>query len=607
MSLSAFGMAALEYARQGMAVFPLIPKSKKPLTANGFHDATTNAQQIEQWWQANPTANIGGVPASCGLIALDVDSPSCWSLAQSLGLLSEPTHRVTTGLSQPGAETVHLYFRHPAPEKDTQIGGTIIVRGSRGYVVLPPSIHPVTGMAYVTDTTLADAVALPDRAAIALMAQQSTAAIAAHTTQVLQAETVTAGGRHAALVTTAGKLAAHGMSDGDALAMLHGYNLRVCSPPKSSQEVDDIWQYVIEREASKRAEVAARRALVDLTGFLATPARPATPSRTLIRVSELMQGPATIPYLVDHLLPEDGLGVLWAAAGVGKTFTALDLALHVATGKAWQGRAVKQCAVLYAVGEGFQGMRARVWAWCVEHQIQPDQLEDSFNTRRVSWDITSQAARYDVALELSELAVTPRLVVIDTLSSNAPSGFDDNSTKDMKALMDAARTLRDTGPATVLFTHHTGHETSRMRGSTDAIGAVDVSLHLKITSGKGRELVVAKARDFEAPPPIPLQLVPIHGAQVVRGGESVDLSALQAPPSLTDILRTLADAGRPLKTTEWQRESGKAGSQFYALRKQAVEQHLVMETPAGTVLSDAGLLTIESTKPKLLHYSTPTP
>jgi hypothetical protein len=334
MSLSLFGLAAVEHARQGMAVFPLAPRSKMPLFSKeqggrGFLDATTDPEQIRAWWTAHPRANIGGVPASAGLVALDIDSPSCWSVAMSLGLLSEPTHRVTTGMSQPGAETAHLYFRHPAPASDTKLGGVIIVRGARGYVVLPPSIHPVTGQAYTSDTSILDAVDLPDRAAIALMASAAPAAATQRATDALTAPTVTPGDRHAALVSVAGKLAAHGLTGEEGRALLHGFNATRCSPPKDAAEVDDVWEFAARRETTKRAERAAVHAEVDLSA-LAPPTPPPPARRTILRVSELLQEPERIDFLVDDLLPRHGLGVLWAPSGAGKTFTTLDIGAPVA-------------------------------------------------------------------------------------------------------------------------------------------------------------------------------------------------------------------------------------------------------------------------------------
>ena len=67
--------AALDYAAKGLAVFPLIEKDKKPLTANGFKDATTNVDKINEWWTIHPNANVGIATGemSGGLVAIDMD------------------------------------------------------------------------------------------------------------------------------------------------------------------------------------------------------------------------------------------------------------------------------------------------------------------------------------------------------------------------------------------------------------------------------------------------------------------------------------------------------------------------------------------------------
>ena len=67
--------AALKYAEAGIAVFPLIEKDKKPLTANGFKDATTDREKIEEWWSVHPNANVGIATGdmSGGIVAIDMD------------------------------------------------------------------------------------------------------------------------------------------------------------------------------------------------------------------------------------------------------------------------------------------------------------------------------------------------------------------------------------------------------------------------------------------------------------------------------------------------------------------------------------------------------
>ena len=66
--------AALEYADRGWKVFPLWPNTKKPIHDGGFHNGTTDATQIELWWNEHPNANIGLNLVASGLVAVDVDS-----------------------------------------------------------------------------------------------------------------------------------------------------------------------------------------------------------------------------------------------------------------------------------------------------------------------------------------------------------------------------------------------------------------------------------------------------------------------------------------------------------------------------------------------------
>jgi hypothetical protein len=50
--------AALLYAEIGFSVFPCDAR-KKPLTPNGFKDATRKAKAIIAWWKRWPFAEVG--------------------------------------------------------------------------------------------------------------------------------------------------------------------------------------------------------------------------------------------------------------------------------------------------------------------------------------------------------------------------------------------------------------------------------------------------------------------------------------------------------------------------------------------------------------------
>ena len=42
--------AARFYAERKFKVFPVVPGGKRPLTDKGFHDASDDIEQIEDWW-----------------------------------------------------------------------------------------------------------------------------------------------------------------------------------------------------------------------------------------------------------------------------------------------------------------------------------------------------------------------------------------------------------------------------------------------------------------------------------------------------------------------------------------------------------------------------
>ena len=67
---------ALSYASAGIAVFPCVPGGRTPLTANGFHDATTNLDQIAAWWTTRPQAREHP-PRQCYPGGRRVKPPAC--------------------------------------------------------------------------------------------------------------------------------------------------------------------------------------------------------------------------------------------------------------------------------------------------------------------------------------------------------------------------------------------------------------------------------------------------------------------------------------------------------------------------------------------------
>ena len=65
---------ALALAKRGLAIFPCLPKDKKPACAHGCRDATKDPDVIQRWWRHEPNYNIGVATGQLsGIFVVDID------------------------------------------------------------------------------------------------------------------------------------------------------------------------------------------------------------------------------------------------------------------------------------------------------------------------------------------------------------------------------------------------------------------------------------------------------------------------------------------------------------------------------------------------------
>lgn len=141
--MSRMHAAARAYAARGLPVFPCKPGQKVPATAHGLHDATCDLAAVDAWWSRTPEANIGlpcGEPS--GLWVVDIDGDEGLEAFCRLG------HGIPATLT---AETpsggLHLLFADPGGLGNTasKIAPNVDTRGTGGYIVAAPSVHPNGG------------------------------------------------------------------------------------------------------------------------------------------------------------------------------------------------------------------------------------------------------------------------------------------------------------------------------------------------------------------------------------------------------------------------------------------------------------------------------
>lgn len=143
---------AINYGTFGWAVFPLVPRSKVPITQRGFLDASKEEDQIRSMWNSRTNCNIGiSTGSASGFWVLDIDKDkggeeSLQQLENKYGSLP------STLTSYTGGGGRHFLFVIPnnikIPCTIGKLAKGIDTRGDGGYIAAPPSIHP-NGTQYV--------------------------------------------------------------------------------------------------------------------------------------------------------------------------------------------------------------------------------------------------------------------------------------------------------------------------------------------------------------------------------------------------------------------------------------------------------------------------
>ncbi|KQT84686.1 hypothetical protein ASG51_00915 [Methylobacterium sp. Leaf465] len=191
--------------------------------------------------------------------------------------------------------------------------------------------------------------------------------------------------------------------------------------------------------------------------------------------------------LVDDLLDQRAMTVLYGESNTGKTFVAMDLAYHVASGLPWGGMRTEQHAVVYIAAEGGAGARKRAAALRSKYGPCP-----GFLYLLSPVNLLDPNADLGPLIDLLKGVDRLGLIVLDTLS-RVLAGGDENSSIDMGALVRHFDAIRAATDAHLLVVHHTGKKLERgARGHSLLRAATDTEI--EISEGKIR---VTKQRDME--------------------------------------------------------------------------------------------------------------
>jgi hypothetical protein len=207
-------------------------------------------------------------------------------------------------------------------------------------------------------------------------------------------------------------------------------------------------------------------------------------------------------HVVETLIPE-GIVLLYGPRGIGKTFLALDIALSLGYGLPALGRFATSIApVVYIMGEG--SPHSRVMAYQHARKVSDRKHRVAFITTPIDLGPTSELSQA-VNSSMNKLeAWGVGLVVIDPLVS-CITGLDENSQRDMSSMLQTIRC----GSSATLIVHHTGHDTSRPRGSSVLESVADAVISVK-REGSGLRVESRKVRDGAPFAPLRCRLKPVQ-------------------------------------------------------------------------------------------------
>lgn len=312
----------------------------------------------------------------------------------------------------------------------------------------------------------------------------------------------------------------------------------------------------------------------------------------LLRFSELVsQAPS--PWLVEGVLRETSVAMLYGKRGCYKSFLSLGLAGSVATGVSWHEHPVRNAGlVVYVAAEGGGGMVQRARAWSEQQDISPSAINMRFVTEPMlclpdSDDMNILVDRIREAIgwcpegtvdedtgyhyEHPMAREWPQLIVIDTLARCFYG--DENKQEDMGAFIQGIDRLKMEFNCALLILHHSGLAGDRERGSTVLGGACDTIYRLDAEEAPLTGLVLSceKMKDSREPDDIVLvrREVQVTGRPTDDPNEDltsvvIDAADLDQAEKKAALVKILELQG-PLGWVPWQQASGLPKTTFQRL------------------------------------------
>jgi len=182
-----------------------------------------------------------------------------------------------------------------------------------------------------------------------------------------------------------------------------------------------------------------------------------------------------VEYIVENIVAEKSINLWYGQWGSKKTWSAIDLGVCVAIGKAWLGMQVKQNTVLIIDEESGDSRLADR----IKMTMMGESADAKTPIKSVSlaqFNLLKQPSDSVYLLALIE-EVGAKLVIIDALA-DIMLGGDENSVKDTQPVFACLRKIAEVSGASMIVIHH-ANKLGGYRGSSAIAGAIDTMIKIE--------------------------------------------------------------------------------------------------------------------------------
>lgn len=496
--ISELHKAARRYAEAGIPVFPVEVNGKKPVTANGFYDATTDLAQIDKWW-SSADYNLAFSPGENNLFVIDLDPGYC--LPENL----PETYTVRTP-----RQGFHFYFSGNGPTTANKLGAHVDTRGIGGYVLAPPSV--IHGCEYRVEINT-DYAELPAWVSEAL--QKSDTKIASSTsekdlpinierakgvlTKYVDDDKVAVEGQGGDDLTyrICCEILDFGLTPETALQLLCEIWNDHCRPPWPS---DDLAAKLQNADSYRQNEVGAYalEPTEKVFGHILAKLYPVKRSRFYFKSEEEQDDEPEPQWIIRDLISERSTVLMFGPTQSYKSFIALELALSIATGQCSFGASTLPGKVFYCALEGRAHLKKARRAWRLARGIEGRITNFLLGTAPLV-GIPGEIEEYcDEIQKRCGQAGSPKVIIVDTLGKSM-AGLNENDARDAGLFIRFCDSMVERFGCTIIAIHHSGKDTAKgARGSSAFHAGFDTVIEVSAQrETKAVSVKVQKHKDAE--------------------------------------------------------------------------------------------------------------